>query len=141
MMVPPAGTPGPELPAADADALEHSARVLGFVRDLIANSGGWISFADYMNLVLYAPGLGYYAAGARKFGAQGDFVTAPEMTPLFARTLSRPLARMLANANARDVLELGAGSGALAADLIAAWRARDEPAVRYRILEVSPDLR
>src|SRR3982751_5684031 len=113
MMVPPAGTPGPELPAADADALEHSARVLGFVRDLIASSRGWISFADYMNVVLYAPGLGYYAAGARKFGAAGDFVTAPELTPLFGRTLATSVASVLKETHA-DVIELGPGSGRLA---------------------------
>ena len=129
------------LPEPDAAARAHSAAVVAAVHSAIEAAGGWIPFERYMQLVLYAPGLGYYAAGARKFGVQGDFVTAPEMTPLFARTLSRPLARMLDRAKARDVLELGAGSGALAADLIAAWQAQGEPPVRYRILEVSPDLR
>ena len=140
MMVPPAGTPGPELPAADADALEHSARVLGFVRELIASSGGWISFADYMNVVLYAPGLGYYAAGARKFGAAGDFVTAPELTPLFGRTLATSVASVLKETQA-DVIELGPGSGRLAADVLEALATLDLLPGRYRLLEVSPELR
>src|SRR4051812_18020998 len=71
------------LPEPDKAARAHSAKVLAAVHAAIEAAGGWIPFERYMNLVLYAPGLGYYAAGARKFGAQGDFVTAPEMTPLF----------------------------------------------------------
>src|SRR5271156_1748648 len=76
------------LPEPDADAREHSARVMSAVGAEIARAGGWISFARYMDLVLYAPTLGYYVAGMRKFGGGGDFVTAPELTPLFAQALA-----------------------------------------------------
>jgi SAM-dependent MidA family methyltransferase len=129
------------LPDPDPAARVHSERVLASVRDVIAGAGGWIPFSAYMQHVLYAPGLGYYAAGARKFGADGDFVTAPEMTPLFARALAAPVADILAATATRDVVELGAGSGALAADLLATLAAKDALPGRYRILEVSPDLR
>lgn len=131
----------PELPEPDADARAHSAQVVAALRRDIADAGGWISFARYMQHVLYAPGLGYYVAGARKFGAAGDFVTAPEMTPLFGRALATPVADVLAASAAREIVELGAGSGALAADLLDALAAAGAPPARYRILEVSPDLR
>lgn len=111
------------------------------VRARIDAAGGWISFADYMQLVLYAPGLGYYVAGARKFGVDGDFATAPEMTPLFARSLASPVAAILAASSARDVVEFGAGTGILAAELLAALAARDALPASYRILDVSPDLK
>ena len=126
----------PGVPAPDADAAAHSACVLAFVRDAIAQAGGWIPFADYMQHVLYAPGLGYYAAGARKLGPTGDFTTAPEMTSLFGSTLATPVGSVLEATGTGSVLELGAGSGALAGQLLDAL-----PRVRYRILEVSPDLR
>ena len=126
----------PALPAPDAVAAAHSSRVLAFVCDAIAAAGGWISFADYMQHVLYAPGLGYYAAGARKLGPAGDFTTAPEMTPLFGRTLATPVAAILEATGTDTVLELGAGSGALARELLA-----ELPGAMYRILEVSADLR
>jgi SAM-dependent MidA family methyltransferase len=96
----------------------------------ISKSGGWISFARYMELALHAPG-GYYAGGARKFGAEGDFVTAPELGNLFGRTLARQL-RSLAP---ERILEFGAGSGALAETLA------KELQCEYRILETSADLR
>ncbi|MCC7326038.1 MAG: SAM-dependent methyltransferase [Burkholderiales bacterium] len=129
------------LPEPDADALAHSARVVDRVGSEIEDAGGWISFAHYMQQVLYAPGLGYYVAGARKFGADGDFVTAPEMTPLFARALAAPVSAGLARTRQREVLELGAGSGALAAQMLNALAAVNEAPSRYRILEVSPELR
>ncbi len=104
--------------------------MLSRLRDEIGRSGGWISFARYMELVLYEPGIGYYAAGARKFGAAGDFVTAPELGALFGRTLARQLREL-----PYPVLEFGAGSGALAEALLA----RAE--LDYTILETSADLR
>src|SRR3989442_2988783 len=76
--------------------------------DQIAAAGGWISFARYMHLALHEPGLGYYASGASKFGPGGDFVTAPELGSLFGRTLARQLGEF------DRILEIGAGSGALA---------------------------
>src|SRR5688572_27718799 len=93
-----------------------------------------------MQLVLYEPGLGYYVAGARKFGAAGDFVTAPELTPLFAQSLAVQIDAIRERSNG-DVLELGAGTGKLAADLLLSLRADASAAWRYRILEPSPDLR
>jgi SAM-dependent MidA family methyltransferase len=94
-----------------------------------------------MELALYAPGLGYYAAGATKLGAAGDFVTAPELTSLFAAALSTQVAAILAATQRRDIVELGGGSGRLAADLLRALAARDALPSRYAILEPSPDLR
>lgn len=121
------------LPEPQADAREASAQLAERIRGEIAQAGGWIPFVRYMELALHAPGLGYYAGGARKFGAAGDFATAPEMGPLFARTLARQVRELLAPGEA--ILELGAGSGALAAALIDALA----PA-RYLILETSAEL-
>ena len=129
------------LPAPGPDARAHSARVEALVRERIRAAGGALGFADYMNLVLYAPGLGYYSAGTRKFGPGGDFVTAPEVSPLFSRVLARQLAEMLAAVGGGDILELGAGSGVMAAEILAALAAADALPGRYRILEVSADLR
>ncbi|HET7608194.1 MAG TPA: class I SAM-dependent methyltransferase, partial [Gammaproteobacteria bacterium] len=106
------------LPLPGKDAQAHSARVVAHVRDEIAKCGGFIPFSRYMELVLYAPGLGYYVAGARKFGADGDFVTGPELTPLYGAALARQVEAILAAARGRTVVELGAGSGALAASLL-----------------------
>ena len=127
----------------DPEAQAHSDRLRAVIDKAIHAAGGWIDFADFMSLALYAPGLGYYSAGAVKLGAAGDFVTAPEMTPLFARTLARPVADTLValRAEGPQVLELGAGTGRLARDLLLALAERDVVPARYRILEVSPDLR
>ena len=92
----PSPCPVPTLPVPDADARAHSARVVAHARAELAAAGGWIPLADYLQHVLYAPGLGYYAAGARKFGAAGDFVTAPEMTPLFGAALAVQVDAVLA---------------------------------------------
>ncbi|QNM96449.1 class I SAM-dependent methyltransferase [Chitinimonas koreensis] len=127
------------LPAPSAEQSAASRALVETVRAEIARAGGWLPFADYMRLALYAPGLGYYAGGSRKFGAAGDFVTAPELSPLFGRTLARPVAQVLA-AVGGDVLEVGAGSGRLAADLLAELAALDRLPARYRILEVSAEL-
>jgi SAM-dependent MidA family methyltransferase len=122
------------LPDPGAEALAASAALLERIRAELRASGGWIGFARYMELALYEPGLGYYAAGAAKLGAPGDFATAPELGPLFARTLARQVAELLRPGEA--ILELGAGSGALAAELIATLRPE-----RYLILETSAELR
>lgn len=94
-----------------------------------------------MDLALYAPGLGYYAAGTTKFGEAGDFVTAPELTPLFARALARQVGAILATVPGGDILELGAGSGRLATDLLDTLNATGRLPQRYLILEPSPELR
>lgn len=107
----------------------------------IERAGGFLPFDRYMQLVLYAPGLGYYVAGARKFGAAGDFVTAPELSSLFGATLARQVGAILAASDGRDIVELGAGTGKLAADLLNALAADGAAPRRYRIVEVSPELR
>jgi SAM-dependent MidA family methyltransferase len=135
-MRPAAGWPVP----SDA-ALAQSESLAAMIRDAIERAGGWLDFADYMRLALYAPGLGYYSAGSAKLGAAGDFVTAPETSDLLGRALARALHRELAPLPAPAVLELGAGSGALAAQLLDALAALGERRVQYRILETSADLR
>jgi SAM-dependent MidA family methyltransferase len=129
-----------QLPAPPADAAELSERLVAAIAAEIERAGGWIPFERYMALALYAPALGYYMAGARKLGRDGDFVTAPEISGLFGRALARQLAR-LADAGLEDVLEIGAGSGALAADLMLELERLGRAPPRYLILELSPDLR
>lgn len=128
------------LPAADPNALAHSAALKTLIEQEIAAAGGWISFARYMELALYAPGLGYYSAGAQKFGPAGDFTTAPEISSLFGRTLARYLSPIL-NEHAPDILELGAGSGKLARDLLDELARLNRLPRRYWILEPSASLR
>lgn len=128
------------MPPPSPEALAHSDRLRDFIAAEIHEAGGWLPFERYMDLALYAPGLGYYAAGAAKFGGPGDFVTAPEITPLFARTVARPVAHVLA-ATGGDVLELGAGTGRLAADLLGELGHLGQLPERYLILEVSAALR
>lgn len=128
------------LPQPSPAALATSAALENVIRSAIRDSGGWVSFARYMELALYAPGLGYYSAGAAKLGEAGDFVTAPELSALFARCVAREIAQLL-EAGLPDVLEVGAGSGALAADLLEALAALGRLPERYLILEVSADFR
>ena len=135
-----APSPRAELPPPSAEARRHSEQLAARIRDAIVGAGGWIDFARYMEMALYAPGLGYYAAGSAKLGAPGDFVTAPEISPLFGATLAAQIAEVL-DQTGGDVLELGAGTGRLAADVLAALEARDRLPASYRILEVSADLR
>lgn len=128
------------LPLPMPEALAHSERLQQSIAQDIVAAGGWISFARFMEQVLYRPGLGYYAAGARKFGAAGDFVTSPELTALFGQALSRQVAQVMA-ASAPIVLEVGAGSGRLAADLLIALEGLGSLPERYFILDLSADLR
>ena len=130
------------MPLPDPAAIEHSQRVSAHIAGEIQRAGGWIPFDRYMQLVLYAPRLGYYAAGAPKFGdsaSGGDFVTAPEISPLFAQALAQQIAQLFEQVPAR-IVEFGAGSGALACDVIAALAQRDVVVESYSIVEVSPDL-
>lgn len=129
----------PPAPPSQA-ALAHSQSLVGHIRQIVADSGGWIDFARYMDLALYAPGLGYYTGGAHKLGLQGDFVTAPELTPLFSSTLARQFAELVAITDG-DILELGAGTGRMAHDVLTALAQAGPLPRRYRILEVSADLR
>lgn len=133
------------LPAPTPEQKQHAGRVQRHLVDAIDARHGWISFADYMELALYAPGLGYYAAGARKFGDSlegGDFVTAPEISPWFGRCLAAQVIDVARRLGQRriEVLEFGAGTGRLARDLFDALRAHGCDA-RYSIVEISPDLR
>ncbi|MEO8467475.1 MAG: SAM-dependent methyltransferase [Gammaproteobacteria bacterium] len=127
-------------PVPSDKALRVSAELSAIVRSEIARAGGFLDFARYMELALYAPGLGYYSAGSVKFGSSGDFVTAPELSTTFGRALAATLGAELEANNARVVLELGAGSGALAAQLLDAWDLQGR-GVDYWILEPSADLR
>ena len=129
------------LPEADPESAQHSARVAQYVCDKIAAAGACISFAEYMHHVLYAPGLGYYSAGTTKFGAAGDFVTAPEVSSVFGSVLARQCAEVLAQVDEPSILEFGAGSGKLAADILRKLAELGVVPDRYSILEVSADLR
>lgn len=137
----PSSSPHDRLPAPDPAAAAHSARLLEQIRVEIIAAGGAISFARFMDLALYAPGLGYYRAGARKFGPDGDFVTAPELSPLFSRCLARQCRQILEALGGGTLLELGAGTGVMAADLLRELRALDALPERYAILELSGELR
>src|SRR5512137_3211371 len=128
------------LPAPSAEALAHSAALSEAIRLDIAAQGGWIPFSRFMDLALYAPGLVYYTAGAHKFGEGGDFITAPELSSLFGRTMARQLIEVM-QASAPHILELGAGSGKLALDILGELEKRGALPDSYSILEVSADLR
>jgi len=137
----PSSSPHDRLPAPDPAAAAHSARLLEQIRVEITAAGDALSFARFMDLALYAPGLGYYRAGARKFGPDGDFVTAPELSPLFSRCLARQCRQILEALGGGMLLELGAGTGVMAADLLRELRALDALPERYAILELSGELR
>ena len=127
--------------AAKQSTNRPSADLLLHIQEKIEQSGGWLSFADFMQLALYTPNLGYYSGGAKKFGYGGDFVTAPEMSPLFAQTLARQVAPVLAEISNASVLELGAGTGQLAVDLLLSLQKSGQLPKQYYILEVSDHLR
>jgi SAM-dependent MidA family methyltransferase len=129
------------LPAPGADERAHSDRLVTYLREAIAAHGP-MPFSQYMERCLYAPGLGYYSAGATKFGEAGDFVTAPELGGLFARCVARTLGPVLEMLGEEaDFLELGGGSGAFAEAALLALDADGQVPRRYLILEPSADLR
>ena len=132
---------GLQLPDPDPDSAAHSAKVSAFLRDKIAAAGGQISFAEYMHHALYAPGLGYYTAGTTKFGSAGDYVTAPEISGVFGAVLARQCANVIADVDNAAILEFGAGSGRLAADVLRTLVKLDALPKCYRIIEVSAELR
>lgn len=127
------------LPALDASAQQHSEAVVAHIRQQIQLQGGWISFADYMQMALYTPHLGYYSGDANKFGHTGDFVTAPEISPLFAHSVANQVSQVLADCGG-DVLELGAGTGKLAIGIMQRLSALGQLPDHYFILDVSANL-
>ena len=128
------------LPPLSDEERRHSQTVAALICSEIRAAGGWLSFERFMELALYAPGLGYYSAGSAKLGAGGDFVTAPEISDLFGRCVARPCAAVLGAVGAGEILELGAGTGSLAAALLAELAGLGALPERYAILEVSADL-
>lgn len=127
------------LPAPSTDALAASGRLVARIASEIEAAGGWIPFSRYMELALYSPGLGYYGGGAQKFGEDGDFITAPELSPLFGQSLANQIAELMAQ-SAPVILEVGAGSGHLAADLLCSLAALGCAPEHYLILELSGEL-
>jgi SAM-dependent MidA family methyltransferase len=124
------------------DALAHSAHLREIIQEQIFAAGGAIPFSRFMELCLYAPGLGYYSAGAAKFGPAGDFVTAPELGPLFAACIADAVAPVLQQLGQEaEFVELGGGSGAFAEVALKKLLALDAVPARYAILEPSADLR
>lgn len=121
--------------------LAHGALAAQRLRTEIGQAGGWISFERFMDLALYAPGLGYYSAGAHKLGEGGDFTTAPEISRLFGACIAEQCAAVMDALGEGSILEIGAGSGALAADLLGHLEAQGRAPARYFILEVSADLK
>jgi SAM-dependent MidA family methyltransferase len=130
----------PILPPPPPEAATHSAQLAEFIAHTIAAENDWIPFSRFMELALYAPGMGYYTAGSRKFGHEGDFITAPEISPMFARCFALQAVQVLDTVGG-DILELGPGSGLFAADLFAELKSIGKAPEKYRLLEVSPDLR
>ena len=131
-----------QLPEPTSDALAASRALQQRIADEIRHpdNNGWISFARYMELALYAPGLGYYSGGAKKLGKDGDFTTAPEITPLFGATLARIATELMAQSNPQ-IMEFGAGSGRLAFDILTELAAQNVPLEQYAIVELSGELR
>ena len=135
-----------DLPNPSALEQGHSEQLIDYIRAKIDSAGGRISFAEFMSLALYAPGLGYYAAGKQKFGVSGDFITAPELSPLFSQCLARQCQQILRelrqqSTQAPIILEAGGGSGVMAAQLLAKLERLDSLPEQYFILELSADLR
>ena len=130
------------LPSPSADAQAHSACLRRVIQEQVIAAGGRIPFWKFMELALYAPGLGYYSAGAHKFGPGGDFTTAPERSPLFSACVADALAPALRQAGkGATFMELGGGSGAFAEACLEQLQLRGVLPARYAILEPSADLR
>ena len=128
-----------DLPVPGDLAQQHSEKLIGLIKNEIDNNDGAISFQRYMELALYAPGLGYYAAGSNKLGEEGDFITAPEISTLFSQALANAIIPALDNASV--ILEVGAGRGRMAADILVYLQQQNKLPEEYWILELSADLR
>jgi SAM-dependent MidA family methyltransferase len=129
------------LPPSHPDAVTHSQRLVDLIKQDINNQvNRRIPFVEFMNKALYAPNLGYYSSSIRKFGAEGDFITAPEISPLFSQCLAKQCQQILASFDEGVILEFGAGSGIMAADILKALESMNELPRQYLILELSADL-
>ena len=128
------------LPSLTADEQAHSELLQTAIRNELERSQNWMGFDRYMELALYAPGLGYYSAGAHKFGVGGDFITAPEISPLFSHCVANQCAEVLRSLAGANILELGAGSGVMAAEVLLQLESLEQLPDRYYILEVSAEL-
>ena len=133
--------PPVSLPEPDPDQRAASRQLAARMADAMSAAGGWLRFDDWMARALYTPGLGYYAGGSRKFGAAGDFVTAPELSPLFGACLAVQLEQWFEQGAPARIVEFGAGTGALAASLIESLAGRGHDDIEYRIVELSAELR
>jgi len=127
------------LPAPGDLAQQHSEKLIALIKSEIDKKGGVISFQRYMELALYAPGLGYYAAGSIKLGEEGDFITAPEISPLFSQALANAILPIIDSQ--QIILEVGAGRGRMAADILVYLKQQNKLPKEYWILELSADLR
>jgi len=132
--------PGIELPVPDAEQIEHSSCLIEKIIQRISSAGGVISFHDYMKSCLYEAGLGYYVAGSTKFGASGDFVTAPEISALFGQSLANQIADLFEQGLGRNILEFGAGTGKLCVDIVLRLNELGIDWDSYQVLEPSSDL-
>ncbi len=130
-----------DLPSPDADALEHCKQLCSRIQKNIERAGGIIGFDEFMNSALFEPGLGYYSAGTEKIGKSGDFITAPEISDMFSQCLARQVAQVLEGLPGNTVLELGPGTGSMAAGLLRELERLGVLPDRYLLLETSADLR
>lgn len=130
-----------QLPAPEKYALEHSQRLCDRISEVIRLNNGYIDFATFMNMAMYEPGLGYYSSGSRKLGTEGDFITAPEISPLFSRCLARQVMEILNMVATPCILEPGPGSGEMCCNLLLALEQIDCLPDNYLLLELSADLR
>ena len=128
------------LPEPSQEQQSHSQQLLQIIQQEIKAAGGQIGFEQYMAMALYQPGLGYYAAGLQKFGASGDFITSPEVSPLFAQSLARQVQQVMTELDEPVLIEFGAGSGILAVDLLMELEVLDSLPSAYWIIEVSAEL-
>lgn len=131
----------PTIPHPEPEALAHSEQLRHQICAAIARQGGKIAFDQYMQMALYEPGLGYYNCGTQKFGGAGDFVTAPEISPLFSRCLARQCQQILQELRTGNILEFGAGSGVMARDILTELASQNCLPEHYYILEISADLK
>ncbi len=129
------------LPEPSPVALEHSQKLQHCIRSEIENQQGSISFRRYMEMALYEPGLGYYVAGKRKLGKGGDFITAPEVSPLFSQCIANQCIQILKSLDNRNILEFGAGNGTMAADILLHLEVKNYLPDHYYILDLSPELK